>query len=46
MRVFNFLESHGLGELLVGPASAAPRKDAPAFGTRIKTAAEKAIVPG
>ena len=46
VRIFNLLEGHGLGKLLVGLALAAARKDAPAFGTRIKTAAEKAIVPG
>ncbi|EDY61307.1 MULTISPECIES: SRPBCC family protein [Streptomyces] len=42
--IFNVLEGHGLGRLLVGLALAAARKDAPAFGTRIRTAAEKAIV--
>ncbi|MFG2732187.1 SRPBCC family protein [Streptomyces canus] len=46
VRIFNLLEGHGLGKLLVGLALAAARKDAPAFGNRIKTAAEKAIVPG
>ncbi|MFJ9008502.1 SRPBCC family protein [Streptomyces canus] len=46
VRIFNLLEGHGLGKLLVGPALAAARKDAPAFGTRIKTAAESAIVSG
>ncbi|MFE3034774.1 SRPBCC family protein [Streptomyces canus] len=44
--IFNVLEGHGLGKLLVGLALAAARKDAPAFGTRIKTATEKAIAPG
>ncbi|MFF4031068.1 SRPBCC family protein [Streptomyces sviceus] len=44
--IFNVLEGHGLGRLLVGLALAAARKDAPAFGTRIRTAAEKAIVAG
>lgn len=44
--VFNVLEGHGVGRMLVGLAPAAARKDAPAFGCRIKTAAEKAIVPG
>jgi uncharacterized protein YndB with AHSA1/START domain len=46
VRIFNVLEGHGLGRLLVGLALAAARKDAPAFGTRIRRAAEKAIVPG
>ncbi|MFI6441710.1 SRPBCC family protein [Streptomyces sp. NPDC050759] len=46
VRIFNHLEGHGLGKLLVGLALAAARKDASAFGTRIKTAAEKAIVAG
>jgi hypothetical protein len=41
----NVLEGHGLGKLLVGLALAAARKDAPAFGARIKAAAESAIVP-
>ncbi|MFF7559892.1 SRPBCC family protein [Streptomyces pseudovenezuelae] len=44
--IFNVLEGHGLGTLLVGLALTAARRDAPAFGTRIRTAAEKAIVPG
>lgn len=43
VRIFNVLEGHGLGKLLVGLALAAVRKDADAFGTRIKTAAEAAI---
>jgi uncharacterized protein YndB with AHSA1/START domain len=46
VRIFNVLEGHGLGRLLVGLALAAARKDAPAFGTRIRTAAEKALAPG
>ncbi|MFG2616324.1 SRPBCC family protein [Streptomyces sp. NPDC048507] len=40
VRVFNTLEGHGLGKLLVGFALGAARKDAPAFGRRIKAAAE------
>ncbi|MFI8371541.1 SRPBCC family protein [Streptomyces sp. NPDC085466] len=40
VRVHNVLEGHGLGKLLVGLALAAARKDAPAFGQRIKTAIE------
>ncbi|MFF4055342.1 SRPBCC family protein [Streptomyces sp. NPDC001668] len=46
VQIFNVLEGHGLGKLLVGLALAAARKDAPDFGTRIKTAAEKAIAAG
>ncbi|WP_314223967.1 SRPBCC family protein [Streptomyces zaehneri] len=45
VRIFNVLEGHGLGKLLVGLALAAARKDAPGFGSRIKRAAEAAIVP-
>ncbi|WP_406005025.1 SRPBCC family protein [Streptomyces sp. NBC_00637] len=45
VRIFNVLEGHGLGKLLVGLALAAARKDAPGFGARIKAAAEAAIVP-
>ncbi|MEV5905999.1 SRPBCC family protein [Streptomyces sp. NPDC052127] len=45
VRIFNVLEGHGVGKLLVGLALAAARKDAPGFGSRIKTAAESAIVP-
>ncbi|MCX5372412.1 SRPBCC family protein [Streptomyces sp. NBC_00015] len=45
VRIFNVLEGHGVGKLLVGLALAAARKDAPGFGSRIKTAAEAAIVP-
>ncbi|MGV9267303.1 SRPBCC family protein [Kitasatospora sp. NPDC003701] len=40
LRIFNTLEGHGLGKLLVGLALSAARKDAPAFGRRIKTAVE------
>ncbi|MEU9630763.1 SRPBCC family protein [Streptomyces luteogriseus] len=45
VRLHNVLEGHGLGKLLVGLALTAARKDAPAFGARIKTAAEAAIPP-
>ncbi|MFD3842856.1 SRPBCC family protein [Streptomyces sp. NPDC058642] len=45
VRIFNVLEGHGLGKLLVDLALIAARKDADAFGTRIKTAAEAAIAP-
>ncbi|WP_405363195.1 SRPBCC family protein [Kitasatospora sp. NBC_00085] len=40
VRIFNKLEGHGLGKLLVGLALSAARKDAPAFGRRIKAAVE------
>ncbi|MGW6536545.1 SRPBCC family protein [Streptomyces sp. NPDC055051] len=40
VRIHNVLEGHGIGKLLVGLALAAARKDAPAFGQRIKTAIE------
>lgn len=43
VRIFNVLEGHGIGKLLVGFAAGAARKDAPAFGQRIKAAAEAAI---
>ncbi|MFD9389413.1 SRPBCC family protein [Streptomyces sp. NPDC060000] len=45
VRIFNVLEGHGLGKLLVGLALAAARKDADAFGARIKAATEAAIAP-
>ncbi|QOV33900.1 SRPBCC family protein [Streptomyces ferrugineus] len=45
VRIFNVLEGHGLGRLLVGLALVAARKDADAFGARIRTAAEAAIAP-
>lgn len=45
VRIFNVLEGHGLGKLLVGLALAAARKDADGFGSRIKAAAEAAISP-
>ncbi|MFJ3173564.1 polyketide cyclase [Streptomyces sp. SID7760] len=40
VRIFNTLEGHGFGKLLVGLALSAARKDAPDFGRRIKAAAE------
>ncbi|OKI24376.1 SRPBCC family protein [Streptomyces sp. CB03911] len=40
LRVFNDLEGHGIGKLLVGLALSAARKDADAFARRIKTAVE------
>ncbi|MFF0189611.1 SRPBCC family protein [Streptomyces sp. NPDC005244] len=40
VRIFNVLNGHGIGKLLVGFALGAARKDAPAFGQRIKTAVE------
>jgi uncharacterized protein YndB with AHSA1/START domain len=40
LRIFNHLEGHGLGKLIAGFALSAARKDAPAFGHRIKTAIE------
>lgn len=45
VRIFNVLEGHGLGKVVVSLALAAARKDADAFGARIKTAAEAAIGP-
>ncbi|MER5917578.1 SRPBCC family protein [Streptomyces sp. NPDC001982] len=45
VRIFNVLEGHGVGKLLVGLALAAARKDADGFGARIKAAAEAAIDP-
>ncbi|MER7582374.1 SRPBCC family protein [Kitasatospora sp. NPDC097691] len=41
VRIFNVLEGHGLGKLLLGLALSAARKDAPAFGLRIKAAVEQ-----
>ncbi|MFF7458454.1 SRPBCC family protein [Kitasatospora sp. NPDC008115] len=41
VRIFNELEGHGLGRLLLKPALLAARKDAPAFGARIKAAVER-----
>jgi uncharacterized protein YndB with AHSA1/START domain len=43
VHLFNVLEGHGLGKLLVGLALAAARKDADNFGARIKAAAEASI---
>ena len=40
LRVFNVLEGHGLGKLIVGFALSAARKDADAFAGRIKAAVE------
>ncbi|MGX9889188.1 SRPBCC family protein [Streptomyces sp. NPDC002276] len=40
VRIYNVLEGHGVGKLLVGFALSAARKDAPAFGQRIKAAVE------
>ena len=40
VHIHNVLEGHGLGKLLVGLAVGAARKDAPAFGQRIKAAVE------
>ncbi|GHH70230.1 hypothetical protein GCM10018781_29830 [Kitasatospora indigofera] len=40
LRVFNDLEGHGVGKLLVGLALSAARKDADAFARRIKRAVE------
>jgi carbon monoxide dehydrogenase subunit G len=38
--IHNELEGHGFGKLIVGFALRAARKDAPAFGQRIKAAVE------
>ncbi|MFG3136882.1 SRPBCC family protein [Streptomyces sp. NPDC048211] len=45
VRLFNTLEGHGVGKLLVGLAGSAARKDAPAFGQRIKAVVEAAVAP-
>ncbi|MFG2710622.1 SRPBCC family protein [Streptomyces goshikiensis] len=45
VRIFNTLEGHGFGKLLVGLALSAARRDAPDFGRRIKAAVE-ASAPG
>ncbi|MBP2323090.1 putative membrane protein [Kibdelosporangium banguiense] len=42
VRIFNVLEGHGFGKVIVGLALGAARKDAPAFGNRIKAAVEGA----
>ncbi|MFD7448698.1 SRPBCC family protein [Kitasatospora sp. NPDC059827] len=41
VRIFNVLEGHGIGRLLLGPALRAARKDAPDLGRRIKAAVER-----
>ncbi|GAA2771019.1 SRPBCC family protein [Streptomyces showdoensis] len=41
VRIFNVLEGHGLGRILLGPALRAARKDAPDFARRIKAAVER-----
>ncbi|MFI5754047.1 SRPBCC family protein [Streptomyces sp. NPDC051569] len=41
VRIYNVLEGHGVGKLLTGFALSAARKDAPAFGDRIRTAVEE-----
>jgi hypothetical protein len=40
VRIFNDLQGHGFGKLIAGFALSAARKDAPAFGNRIKAAVE------
>ncbi|MEV6651981.1 SRPBCC family protein [Streptomyces sp. NPDC051219] len=40
LRIFNVLEGHGVGKLIAGLALGAARKDAAAFGRRIKAAVE------
>ncbi|MFJ6836142.1 SRPBCC family protein [Streptomyces sp. NPDC091209] len=40
VRIYNVLEGHGIGKLLVSFALSAARKDADAFGQRIKAAVE------
>ncbi len=40
VRIFNRLEGHGIGKVLLPLAGGAARKDAPAFGQRIKRAVE------
>lgn len=42
VRIFNRLEGHGLGKLLVGFALSAARRDGPAFAERIRKAVEGA----
>ncbi|MCE7006319.1 SRPBCC family protein [Kibdelosporangium philippinense] len=42
VRIFNVLEGRGIGKLLLGFAVRMARKDAPAFGNRIKAAIEEA----
>ncbi|MFE2926411.1 SRPBCC family protein [Streptomyces goshikiensis] len=43
VRIFNTLEGHGFGKLLVGLALSAARRDAPDFGRRIKAAVEASV---
>ncbi|MEV0774858.1 SRPBCC family protein [Streptomyces sp. NPDC050433] len=45
VRLFNVLEGHGIGKLLEGFALSGARKDAPAFGERIKKAVESVQAP-
>ncbi|MEU8294820.1 SRPBCC family protein [Streptomyces pseudogriseolus] len=40
VRLFNVLEGHGVGKVLLPLAGSAARRDAPAFGRRIKKAVE------
>ncbi len=40
VRIYNVLEGHGVGKLFAGLALSAARKDADAFGRRIKAAVE------
>lgn len=40
VRIFNVLAGRGVGKLILGFALSAARKDAPAFGNRIKAAIE------
>ncbi|HEY0451501.1 SRPBCC family protein [Actinophytocola sp.] len=40
LRIYNVLEGHGFGKVIAGFALGAARKDAPAFGERIKKAVE------
>ncbi|RSM76766.1 polyketide cyclase [Kibdelosporangium aridum] len=40
VRIFNVLEGRGIGKLIAGLALSQARKDAPAFGNRIKAAIE------
>jgi uncharacterized protein YndB with AHSA1/START domain len=42
VRIFNVLQGHGVGKLIVGLALGAARKDADAFAGRIKSAVEAA----
>ncbi|MFF0445219.1 SRPBCC family protein [Streptomyces sp. NPDC004609] len=40
LRIFNLLEGHGVGKVVAGLALSAARKDADAFGRRIKAVVE------